>query len=166
MTRPTARLSDANAQVLKVAYIYRIPRQRLLPLPPGMDVLIGERIYFACTNQGIVISSKPMIWRDGRYRSARVRLVQHPSRPRRWLQMQPIATNTRSPPQGLCCCCARELFHARAHQAIERARKDGSGMSPEDLLQRMDKRLTAARELLAQARHRDDASTRFAARRT
>lgn len=39
-------------------------------------------------------------------------------------------------------------FLARSHRAIERARRDGSGISPEELMRRLDARLDAACDLL------------------
>jgi len=45
--------------------------------------------------------------------------------------------------------CASGEFDARAHEAIDQTRRDGSGLSPEQLLHRMDERLFTARERLA-----------------
>jgi hypothetical protein len=59
-----------------------------------------------------------------------------------------IATS-KSERSTIAWCRAQDAFLARARLAIERAKRDGSGISPEELLSQMDQRLDAARRLLA-----------------
>ncbi len=59
-----------------------------------------------------------------------------------------IPTN-KSAPSTIARCRTQDAFLARARLAIENAERDGSGISPEDLLSQMDQRLDAARRLLA-----------------
>jgi len=47
-------------------------------------------------------------------------------------------------------CRVQDAFLARSRMAIECAKRDGSGISPEELLRRMDLRLDATRRELAQ----------------
>ena len=47
-------------------------------------------------------------------------------------------------------CRVQDAFVARSHLAIECAKRDGSSISPEELLRRMDLRLDAARREVAQ----------------
>ncbi len=52
-------------------------------------------------------------------------------------------------------CRAQDLFLARAREAIDRGRRDGSGIIPEELLRRLDCRLDAARKALAERVQRE-----------
>lgn len=48
---------------------------------------------------------------------------------------------------------AQDRFLLRSRQAVESARATGAGITPEELLRRMDNRLEAARNLLAERGH-------------
>lgn len=48
-------------------------------------------------------------------------------------------------------CQMQDRFLARAHKAIEKARRDGTGISPDELLRRMDERIDAVRNLLGES---------------
>ncbi len=47
-----------------------------------------------------------------------------------------------------------DAFLARARQAVERSERDNSGVSPQDVLRRMDERLEAAHQRLAAGQQR------------
>ena len=51
----------------------------------------------------------------------------------------------------------QDAFLSRAHAAVERAEREGSGVSPQALLQRMDARLDAARRRLAAGKPGEEA---------
>ncbi len=59
-----------------------------------------------------------------------------------------------SGPHSAAWCHTQDAFLARSRQAIDRAKLDGSGISLEQLLRRMDQRLEAARKQLAQRGNR------------
>lgn len=44
----------------------------------------------------------------------------------------------------------QDQFLARAQTAVERARREGSGISPDELLRRMDDRIDTAQKLLSE----------------
>lgn len=56
-----------------------------------------------------------------------------------------IATCVRG---GIAWRRARDAFVARAYDTVDRSDRDSHGISPEDLLRRMDERLNAARSRL------------------
>lgn len=49
--------------------------------------------------------------------------------------------------------CMQDRFLTRSREAVERARREGTGMPAEELLRRMDARIDSARRLLACRTH-------------
>ena len=56
--------------------------------------------------------------------------------------------------EGVAWRRTQDAFLARARDAVERSEREGNGISPKELLQRMDDRLDAARKRLAPGKPR------------